>query len=318
MAHFCRKFKEEVDDGRPVWFVNLTVDPKTLIEGEEIEPLESRKYVSHAWGKLRDRLARRTDELNYAASFERQKGTGLWHMHVLVSAGFEAVENRNLEGIRTMIREQAFGAGFGAVCKTKRVAAGAEGGEMGEDGRPETLAGAVGYVVKYCLKDALDAAQSNKKRKAIISSQGFGYNSKRAKEERKAYMESKKNRRRGEDPGQQGETESKQTERSESGPAENGDQAGAGEEVVEVWEPLVEGGGGDSEGFVDTITEEDRRRFEAIDRSNATMRYEEKQENGRWRVYHYEKDTENVSWVEYDRYPEADGATVTARSSGAG
>lgn len=275
VAHFARTFTERAKRV-PVHFCTFTCDPKTEIDGEPLEPWETRKYAAHSWDKLAKRLRRRTDELDYFGSFEQHED-GRWHLHVVVAADFSAVDSGDRDAVAKMMREQAFGAGFGAVMDVKEVQP--KGDSRGDDGRPETVAGAVGYVVKYVFKDVAQAEGEGERRNSVICSQGIGYHSAQAKEQRREHA------------------------RQATG------EEGAGEgDTVEEWQPLFIPERGEAGEYADTITPEDRERFERLDRTRATTTYREKQPDGTWIVWSYDPRTGRETSEHYDRWPDAEGA----------
>jgi hypothetical protein len=244
-AHFARTFTELADD-RPIWFLTLTVDPKVFPD-EEVGETEARKYLVHCWEKYRKRLRRRADELDYAGSFEMHDDEESWHLHMVVAADFPDRESE--EEIREMLRVQWFEAGGGAVAKVKRVREGRR--EPSTDGTPDGVAGAVGYVVKYAIKDAADAHSRAQSRRSVLASEGIGYYSQAAKDERKDYS--------------------------------RGQTTGDEEDVERSFSPLVTGGAEDvgesGSTRADALTADDRERFERWDKGDRTMHYRERIED---------------------------------------
>jgi hypothetical protein len=277
VAHFAQTFSEFAQSG-PVWFVTFTVDRKVMdAAGVGLKVEDSRKYLVHCFEKFRKRLNRRCDSHKYAASFEQHQD-GYWHLHAIYHAQggrFEASET----DVRAMMREQWFASGGGAVARIKRIRPDSD--SKGDDMRPDSVAGAVGYVVKYCFKDALAASQGGVSRRSLICSQGVGYHSAQAKAERKAHARS-------------------------SSPPNDSDS-----DVVETWSPFQTGL---RSGCEDTLTPKDRARFASFDASKRTREYRERSESpdfGRiWTVYRYDALAGTVEWTVYDRWPEAEGARI--------
>lgn len=288
-AHFARTFTELGED-RPIWFLTLTVDPKVFPEG--VTETEARKYLVHCWEKYRKRLRRRADDLDYSGSFEMHSDGERWHLHMIVAADFPG---RDTEGeIREMLRVQWFESGGGAVAKVKRVREGRR--EPSTDGTPDGIAGAVGYVVKYAFKDAADAHRRAESRRSVLASEGIGYYSGAAKDERRAYR--RRETAKGEAEGE-GETE-------------------------RTYTPLVTGGAEDvgesSSGRADALTADDRERFEQWDKSGRTMQYRERIEDAEkwgqtvWIVWSYLPDAHRLHRTVWDRWPDRTDARTLADS----
>jgi hypothetical protein len=181
--------------------------------------------------------------------------------------------------LREMLRSQWFGSGGGAVAQIKQIRP--NNPDSGDDGRPERVSGAVGYVVKYCFKDAAESARHGVSRRSLLVSQGDGYHSESAQEERRAWVE------------------------ANSGP-NSGDSG-----VFETWQPAQTGV---PSGYEDTLTPADRERFAAFDMSLRTLEYKEKSESDEygevWTVYRYDRRAETVEWTVWDRYPDEDRARI--------
>jgi len=285
-AHFARTFTELGED-RPIWFLTLTVDPKVF--PEDVGETEARKYLVHCWEKYRKRLRRRADDLDYAGTFELHSDGERWHLHMIVAADFP---DRESEGaIREMLRVQWFESGGGAVAKVKRVREGRT--EPSTDGTPDGIAGAVGYVVKYAFKDAADAHSKAESRRSVLASQGIGYYSEAAQDERKAYR------------------------RRESTEAEG--------QVERTFTPLVTGGAQDvgesDRGRADALTADDRARFERWDKSGRTLFYRERIEDaeewgGRtvWVAWTLIPGMQRLYRSVWDRWPERSDARKLADS----
>jgi len=280
-AHFARTFTEIAED-RPIWFLTLTADPKVL--PDDAGEAEARKYLVHCWQKYRKRLRRRGEDLAYAGAFELHSDGERWHLHVILAADFPG---RSTEGeIREMMRVQWFESGGGAVGKVKRIREGRR--EPSTDGTPDGIAGSVGYVVKYALKDAAEAYSAAESRRSLIASEGIGYYSEAAKEERREHR--------------QGESTSSEGR------------------LVREYRPLVDRGASDVErdpdpARSDSITEEDRRRFERWDKSVRTLRYRERVEGaeewgGRtvWIEWRMDSDAGRLHRTVWDRWPDRPNA----------
>jgi len=191
--------------------------------------------------------------------------------------------------VSQMLREQWFESGGGAVSEVKRITVGSE--DLGADKRPTGVAGAVGYVLKYAFKDVNTASG----RRSVVCSQGDGYHSAQAKAEREAFYKSTKK-------GQWQERQEKQRERD--------------------WHPPTNDRA--PRPMRDTITPEDRARFDRLDKSRRSRTYRQPEPDGTWKEYTYQKEKGNAGQVEerltcvqYSTYPEADGARVLDTSEGA-
>jgi hypothetical protein len=173
-----------------------------------------------------------------------------------------------------MLHSQWFASGGGVKATAKRVRADETG--MGEDGRPDGIAGAVGYTVKYLFKDP-DGE--------ICASQGFGYDSEKAKSERRDHQQR---------------------------------QSGGGEQPDEYdgWTWETPGRDDASGGRRRTLTDEDRRRFERIDRSARSQSYRERVDDaeeygGRTVWMQYIRGPDGViRRTVYDGWPDASGTRV--------
>jgi hypothetical protein len=303
VAHFARVFCDLADDA-PVWFLTLTVDAKVL--PDDAGELEARKYLVHSWDKYMKRLRRRSESISYAGSFELHSSGDRWHLHVLVSATFPDYGSDG--AAREMMRVQWFEAGGGAVGKVKRIREGYT--ERSDDGTPDGIEGAVGYVVKYAFKDAATSMAEQDSRRSLIASQGIGYHSAEAKERRREKVEEAEAEANGE--GSPPHLDSSRVSHRRS-------------EVEEEWRPLVEGGGGRRR-RADTLTEEDRERFEGWDEEVRTIRYREKMEDGAkldglgptwrgetvWAVWELDREAETIHRTVYDDYPDDDRSSVIA------
>jgi hypothetical protein len=291
VAHFARIFAALAEE-KPVWFLTLTVDAKVLPDGAS--ELEARKYLVHCWDKYAKRLRRRSESMDYAGAFELHSSGDRWHLHLIVAATFP--DHGGDGAAREMMRVQWFESGGGAVGKVKRIREGWTA--RSDDGTPDGIEGAVGYVVKYAFKDAATSMQEQDSRRSLIASQGIGYHSAEAKERRKEKAQE------GDGEGSPSHLDSYRVTHRRS-------------ETEEDWRPLVEGGGG-RRGRADTLTEEDRERFEGYDRGVRTVRYREKVEDGatlagmgpKWRgesvwvVWEMDQEAETIHRTVYDRYPE--------------
>jgi hypothetical protein len=285
-AHFARTFAE-LGESRPMWFLTLTVDPKVL--PDDADELDARKYLTHCWEKYRKRLRRRAEDLKYAGAYEVHRDGDRWHLHMVVAADFPDRETES--EIREMLRVQWFESGGGAVAKVKRVREGRR--EPSTDGTPDGIAGAAGYVVKYAFKDAAHAHSAAESRRSVLASEGIGYYSEDARDERRAFRE---------------------------------DQATGGESAVErEYRPLVTGGmeavGEDDRGRADTLTKDDRERFEGWDKSGRTMEYKERVEDseewdGRtvWILWAFAPDAGRLHRTVWDTFPERTDAQKLADS----
>lgn len=301
VAHFARIFSDLADDA-PVWFLTLTVDAKVL--PDDAGELEARKYLVHSWDKYMKRLRRRSESISYAGSFELHSSGDRWHLHVLVSATFPDYGSDG--AAREMMRIQWFEAGGGAVGKVKRIREGYT--ERSDDGTPDGIEGAVGYVVKYAFKDAATSMEEQDSRRSLIASQGIGYHSAEAKERRREKVEEAEDEADGE--GDPPHLDLSRISHRKCG-------------VEEEWRPLVEGGGGRRR-RADTLTEEDRERFEGYDEEVRTVKYREKVEDGAsldgfgsdwrgetvWTVWELDREAESIHRTVYDRWPDAEGSRV--------
>ncbi len=155
VGHYVSVFSELLS----LRFVTLTVDPKT-----GLSPQESTKFVKDRWERrFIKRIKRRTEgELKYVASVEKQKN-GFAHLHAVISTTVG----------ESTLRQQWFESGGGVVMEA----------EMLPKGR--ALARRVGYVMKYAFED-IDQVEGN----AVLASEGIGYHSEAAKEDRRKHVES--------------------------------------------------------------------------------------------------------------------------------
>lgn len=154
VGHFVRVFS----DLPSLKFVTLTVDPKA-----GVSPEDSTKFVKDRWERrFIKRIKRRTDgELKYVASVEKQKN-GYAHLHAVISTTVG----------ESTLRQQWFESGGGVVMEAETIIPG------------RSLARRIGYVLKYAFED-LDQVEGN----AVLASEGIGYHSREAKEQRRKYME---------------------------------------------------------------------------------------------------------------------------------
>lgn len=307
-------------EGYDLYFVTLTMDPKVedergrslkLFDDEDMDEVSPprdtkrvRKYLSHALDKFMKRLRYRTvaGGLKYFGAFE-QTEKRWWHLHMVIAVKWE--DRYVADALPEQVfRQQWFQSGGGASADVKPLQREGElmdvDGGLDGDGRPSTSPGAVGYIVKYISKDEerreYDRARGVGGRKTVIASQGVGFWSEAAKERR---------RRRSE--------EYREAQREGGG---QGDGVEAG--PVVTWEPQVDRNNGRSGlfeegGEVDTVTAEDRERFGQYDLSARTVVMRQKKWEGGewvWYLYEYDRETGQVAWSVFDRYPEAEGARV--------
>ncbi len=162
VAHFVNEFARLSD----LWFITLTLDPKT-----GIRPDMSRKYLIDCFSRFRKRINYRvkkkdpSQKLHYAGTIEVQKRTGMAHFHAVVSA--PGVDSGDLASAW-------FEVGGGIVVDVQPL----------DD--TKDLAQHVGYALKYALKDALEDPCTG--RQYVLCSQGIGYNTEKAKAVRREYM----------------------------------------------------------------------------------------------------------------------------------
>lgn len=260
-----------------VWFLTLTVDPKVM--PEDTDSTTARKYLTHCWDKWMKRLRRRSGFLQYVGTYEPHKRNGQWHMHVVLCGDFPECPTE--AEARDMMRVQWFEAGGGAVAKVKQVRPGVE--RKSRDGTPDGVAGSVGYVMKYTFKDAAEASEECRSRRSLLASQGIGYHSEEAKERRREHVAA----------------------------SAGGDSNG----VVRDWTPMASGGG--FEGYEDTLTEEDRSRFNRWDKSRRTLTYKEREEasdefGGRtvWIVWEMDTEAGRLRRTVYDGYPDNRSSSI--------
>ena len=163
----------DVFEGRcGLFHVVLTVDPEL-----GLKPWESRDYLyENCWkDKLTGRLKRRCKHVGegflYVGAFEEHESAAA-HLHLLVACPIDPA----------VIREQAFAAGFGASMVIQPV-----------DGDREAVVAKLGYALKH----AFDVDRGHLGR--VLASHGIGFDSKRAKEQRRAYV-AERERRLGNEP----------------------------------------------------------------------------------------------------------------------
>lgn len=256
----------------------LTLTVDAKVLPEDAGEQEARKYLVHCWDKYAKRLRYRADDLKYAGAFELHRSGDRWHLHVIVAADFPG---RDSEGaVREMMRVQWFESGGGAVGKVKRVRE--DRTDPSSDGTPDGIAGSVGYVVKYAFKDAAEAHSAAESRRSMIASQGIGYHSKEAKEHRREHTRAESEREGG---------------------------------TVREYHSLVDPKPG--EGRDDTLTDEDRERFERWDKSVRTLEYRERIEDsdrwdGRtvWVVWKMDADAGTLRRTVFDGWPDSESTAV--------
>ncbi len=224
VAHFASTFAQLP----AVYFATLTVDPKLGIVAEE-----SRRYLLHAWSKFRKRLAR-AGALEFVAVPEMH-ASGYAHLHVLLSS---AVVARELAG-------HWFAAGGGCVADFQAVPV-------------ADAARRAGYVMKYCLKDAL--GEHAGRVRSLLCSEGIGYHSAPARAAREALT----GKREGAEPRAVGGL----TLRYER---EHGGSSG-GLDLIEVWSTDQRNVGG-AGAYTDRASADDLARWAALDRSRLTRAY---------------------------------------------
>ena len=174
VAHYAQKFSSS----SAIHLCTFTLDPSTNVQAHE-----SRKYIVYLWKlwrKQANRLARKCNNganIEYVATVEFQKRTGLAHLHVI--ADLPGIEPDAAAALWT-------GLGGGIVADVQPVARAKFFG-AGEDGPRGSVQRAVGYVLKYALKDATENAV--KGRRYVLASQGTGYYAKEPRAARRAYVE---------------------------------------------------------------------------------------------------------------------------------
>ena len=158
--------------------VTLTLDPSS-----GVQPEESRRYIKHLWTLWRKRANRRrrraglTGCVPFVGAVEWQAGTGLAHLHVVAGlAGIDA----------TAAAQDWCEIGGGIVADVQPIGAARPRGVDGDGPRGST-ARALGYVLKYALKEATEHAAPS--RRHLLTSQGIGYDSADARARRRAYVE---------------------------------------------------------------------------------------------------------------------------------
>ena len=205
VAHFCRVFSALADDGYTLLFCSFTVDPKLrrtdTVEhcGEQLPlsiPLQEAYLKEVVWDRFCKRIRRRFEDLEYAGAVESHED-GRPHLHVMMAV--RDSEDRSWRELNALVREQFFASGGGAVMDVKlpesRSVAdeGEDTADLGDDGRPVSMSGSVGYLCKYMHKSAQERSQDRdrgrnpkKKPKMVLCSQGIGYNSRLARLRRRA------------------------------------------------------------------------------------------------------------------------------------
>lgn len=282
VAHFVDKFIDFEKRGLTCFFGGLTIDPKVF--RSDWTDLQKRKYLQSVWEKFRKRLNREFDEVRYVAVVEQHR-SGQDHLHPVF-----AVESgdRSAEEVRFLLRKHWFESGAGVVMKMKPVKHEKNAPESA-DGLPDTLAGALGYCLKYAFKNDAEARKSGDRIRSVRCSQGDGYHAEESKAERQEYAE----------------------RRGSSAAMSIGRDGLAWE-----WEPLYRGSG-QRKGYADTLTSEDRELFANVDLSSRTTTYWEKVENdpdygGRTVWKRWTLDTERDCLTEdvWDNWHEAEGAQI--------
>lgn len=281
VAHYSREFEQLKEKGYDVLFVTLTIDPKT---GDGIDPgVESRKYLSYVWdgggngSGFYGRLRYRTNRLHYVGAVETHED-GSHHLHMVIAADWrEKYEGKEIETTRSCW----FSAGGGAVVDVKRPQ---PGEDRDSDGKPGTLRGALGYVVKYMFKDAQEATQGGMSYRTYVS-HGIGYHGEEAKQRRR--------------------------EHAAGGSSDDEEDGGLHVEL----DPLAEGGPSPRD---DRVKETDRIRFKGLDLSRRTKRFRQKNQDGTWTEFAYVRANGewNVRWTLYDRFPEAERARELDKGRG--
>lgn len=177
-ARLVGHYAAELADAPALHLVTLTLDPSS-----GVTPEESRRYIVHLlslWRKRLHRSAQRAGHANgirYVATVEWQRATGLAHIHAVV----------DLPGIDADSAASAWSTiGGGIVCDVQPVAAlrpdaGVESGPRGGTAR------AIGYVLKYALKEAVNNKAPG--RRYVLASASLGYYSKTATSKRRAFVE---------------------------------------------------------------------------------------------------------------------------------
>jgi hypothetical protein len=294
VAHFVTRIMRHLTQGYTAHFVTLTVDPKVRVENEDgtYRPLtpgsESRKWLHYVWsgknggGGFREKIRYRTHDLHYVGAAQ-QAENGHYHLHLLVIARWKAGRDPVCE-----LRECWKSSKGGAVADVKLLRK--DGCSRGEDGRPETVAGAAGYVVKYIFRDEAEAARRGESRRSLVS-QGFGYYSDKAKAARRSYVEKHKEEAptHCQQAAEAVECDTNETRESESEPPGR---------TVQSWTLLSPRGRG-SRRRRQTLTPHDAARFERADLSRCTNTYREKIKEGVYCVHVYDQDG---SWSTHLQY----------------
>jgi hypothetical protein len=163
IAHFCTTF--EGRDG--LRMITLTLDPSTASKLEG--PYDQRKFLAYVFGA---RLSRQLQRLcsKAAATFryvwtDEEHASGRLHLHALMECPLPA----------EVLRERAMKSGFGIVLEVT---------DVGPD--RNSIARAAGYILKNAFSPGRPYGQ-----KAIRSSEGVGYRSRKAQDTRRAHVTEK-------------------------------------------------------------------------------------------------------------------------------
>lgn len=244
-------------------FVTLTLDPKT-----GLDPERSRKFLVDRFARWRKRINRRVKQhdcrasLTYVAAVEFQKRTQLAHLHAIIDAPGITAEQ---------IGDQWFQCGGGAVCDVQPLGSGDE------------IAQKVGYSLGYALKDALHSPV--KGRRYVLASQGDGFYTEAAQQQRAAYVEAR---------------------RAKEGLPPRVNERDEEREFCTVWIPEQEN---QSRGNPDALTDEDRAHFaELQERCRTTQfRWKEPATGTWWRI------TQDASGRRRERLPSTYTSLVDSR-----
>ena len=240
VAHFTQTFSQLPE----LRFITLTLDPKAFPEDVDVDLTdfaEGRKYLLHIWErKFVKRVKRRSEvEVKYVASVERHE-SGQAHLHVVMSCTLS----------EDQLRKHWFESGGGIVMDATRM----RGVQM--------TARKVGYVMKYVFKDQ----GQDEGRNSIFCSEGVGYHSEDAKENRQSYGRAKtvideliEDGMWDVEPGSSQYHEDIQMLMDEL-PAESEDE---GDEEESRYEYNPPAGGGHKDN-ADTMTEQEREKFDRV------------------------------------------------------